>query len=418
MIVEPLKETKIEDFSGIVGNEEISSILVLAEKLKGKAVTHVNSTAFGGGVAEIIRDLAPLMKSVGLDVHWEVIKGDYEFFVVTKKIHNALQGMNIQLTDEDKRTYLEYNKINSESALLGTDYVVIHDNQPAAIIYFYRRTAERKSKWIWRCHVDLSTPNLGVWSFLEPFINQYQAAIFSSEKYVIPSLKIPKIRVRPPSINPLSEKNKELSETQVLEVLKKYDVNPEKPIIIQVARFDPWKDPTGVIDVYRLVKKEIQDVQLLLVAGMAKDDPEGWPYFEKTVRYAGADSDIFFLTDLKGVGDLEVNAFQRAAHVALQMSTREGFGLTVSEALWKGVPVIGRNVGGIPLQVINQTNGFLVENVPQAAEKAVYLLTHKEEARRMGARGKEHVRKNFLTVGELKDYLRLFLELEAVPPRG
>jgi trehalose synthase len=352
------------------------------------------------------------MKDVGLDAHWEVIEGEFEFFNVTKKIHNALQGMNIQLTAEEKRMYLEYNKRNSEAALLGTDYVVIHDNQPVAMIQFRPQPELNKSKWIWRCHIDLSTPNLAVWGFLEPYIQRYKAAVFSSEKYVIPSLKVPRILVRPPSINPLNDKNKELSESQILDVLKKYGINPEKPIITQVGRFDPWKDPIGAIDLYRIVKKTIPDIQLLLIAGMARDDPEGWLFFEKTARHAGLDEDIHFLTDLKGVGNLEVNAFQRASKVALQMSIREGFGLSVSEALWKGVPVVGRNVGGIPMQVIDQVDGFLVEDINQAAEKTLYLLTHPEEAELMGQKGREHVRKNFLTVGDLRDYLKLFIGME------
>jgi len=227
----------------------------------------------------------------------------------------------------------------------------------------------------------------------------------------MPSLKVPKIFVRPPSIDPLSDKNKEITADEISEVLKKYGINPEKPIITQVGRFDPWKDPVGMIDVYRLVKKEIPQVQLLLIAGMAADDPEGWTYFEKTARHAGDDSDIHLLTDFKGVKDLEVNAFQRASQVILQMSTREGFGLSVTEALWKGIPVIGRNVGGIPLQIINESNGFLVNTVSEAAEKVQHLLNHKEEAKQMGMNGKEHVKSNFLIINDLKDYLRIFAEI-------
>ncbi len=234
--------------------------------------------------------------------------------------------------------------MNSESTILDTDCVVIHDNQPAAMIQFHQ---PKTGKWIWRCHVDLSTPNISIWNFLEPYVSRYDAAVFSSEKYVIPSLKVPERVIRPPSINPLNEKNKQISEDKMQEILLKYDVKPDRPIITQVGRFDPWKDPTGVIDVYRIVKKEIPQLQLLLVASMAQDDPEGWVYFEKTARHAGDDEDIHFLTDFKGVRDLEVNAFQRASQVVLQLSTREGFGLTVAEALWKGIPVVGRNVDGI-----------------------------------------------------------------------
>jgi len=406
--VEQLRKIRIDDYVPIVGQEEVDSVKALAEKLKGKSVTHVNSTAFGGGVAELLENLVPIMKDVGIDVHWEVIKGSPEFFKVTKKIHNALQGMPLDLTEDDVRIYLDYNRTNSESTILNTDFVVIHDNQPAAIIQFL---PERNDKWIWRCHIDLSTPNLIVWNFLEPYISQYDAVIFTSEKYVMPNLKIPKVYVRAPSIDPLSDKNKDISQDEINEVLNRYGVNPGKPIITQVGRFDPWKDPLGVIDVYRLVKKTIPDVQLLLIAGMAKDDPECWIYFEKTARYASDDNDIHLLTDFKGVRDLEVNAFQRASQVMLQMSTREGFGLTVTEALWKGIPVVGRNVGGIPLQIINGSNGYLVNNVNEAAEKTQYLLSHSDEAKSLGINGKQHVKNNFLIVNDLKDYLRVFTEV-------
>jgi len=352
--------------------------------------------------------MVPLMEAVGLDVHWKVIEGSTDFFIVTKKIHNALQGMNLQLTKEEEDIYLSINKKNSEEAILDYDYVVVHDNQPAATIQFQPRT---KGKWIWRCHVDTSTPNLTVWNFLEHFVCRYDAAIFTSKKYVIPSFNMPKIAIRPPSINPLCTKNKEIPQSQVLEVLHRLGINPERPIITQVARFDPWKDPLGVIDVYRLVKKEIPQVQLLMVASMATDDPEGWLYFEKTARHAGDDEDIHLLTDINGVKNLEVNAIQRASNVVLQMSTREGFGLTVAEAMWKNVPVVGRNVGGIPLQIIDGVNGFLVETVSEAAEKTIYLLKHPDEAKSMGTKGREHVRSNFLIVNNLKDYLKLFKDL-------
>ncbi len=406
--VEQLRKIKIDDYAQIVGQEEIDSVKAIADNLKGKSVTHVNSTYVGGGVAELLENLVPIMKDVGLDVHWEVIKGSLEFFSVTKKIHNALQGMSLDLSEADIRVYLEYNRMNSEASILNTDFIVVHDNQPAAIIKFL---PEKKGKWIWRCHVDLSTPNLAVWNFLEPFIARFDGAIFTSEKYVMPSLKVPKIFVRAPSIDPLSDKNRDISQSQISEILTKYGVNPEKPIITQVGRFDPWKDPLGVIDIYRLVKKDIPQLQLLLIAGMAIDDPEGWIYFEKTARHAGDDDNIHILTDLKGVKDLEVNAFQRASQVVLQMSTREGFGLSVTEALWKGIPVVGRPVGGIPLQIINGSNGFLVNTVAEAAEKAVYLINHREEAQQMGAKGKDHVKNNFLIINDLKDYLRFFSEI-------
>lgn len=403
--VELTRKIQLDDYISIVGKEQIDTVKAVGEKLKGRSVTHVNSTAFGGGVAEIMHNMVPLMRDAGLDVHWEVIKGDFEFFHVTKKIHNALQGMNVTLSKDEERLYLEYNKMNTEATILDTDIVMVHDAQPAALIQFY---PNKNNKWVWRCHVDLSTPNLAVWGFLEPYIARYDAAVFTAKQYVVPSLTVPMLAIRPPSINPLSDKNRDLTESEILSVLDRFEIKADQPIITQVGRFDPWKDPSGVIDVYRLVKKQFPTLQLLLIAGMAADDPEGWLYFEKTARHAGEDPDVHFLTDLKGVKDLEVNAFQRASQVVLQMSTREGFGLTVSEALWKGVPVVGRRVGGIPLQIVDGFNGFLVDTVDQAAERTLCLLKNREMASQMGAKGKMHVRNNFLIVSHLRDYLLLF----------
>lgn len=402
---------ELKDFEGIVGEDQIRTVRTLGDKLKGKSVTHVNSTAFGGGVAEILHSMVPLMQDAGLNVHWEVIRGDLNFFNITKKIHNALQGANFSLSEEEKRTYLEYNKMNSEETKLDTDIVMIHDAQPAALVEY---CSSKNTNWIWRCHVDLSAPNLAVWSFLEPYIARYNAAVFTAKEYVVPSLTVSKLLIRPPSINPLSEKNRELTESETKTVLDHFEVKADQPIITQVGRFDPWKNPSAAIDVYRLIKREFPTAQLLLIGGMATDDPEGLLYFEKTARHATEDPDIhLLLTDLKGMKDLEVNALQRASHVVLQMSTREGFGLTVAEALWKGVPVVARRVGGIPLQIVDGHNGFLVDTVEQAAERAMWLLTNKSMALQMGASGKEYVRDNFLIVSEVKDYLQLFNDLIA-----
>jgi len=403
-----LSKVQLDDYKEIVGEEEINRIEALAKKLKGKSVVNVNSTMFGGGVAEILQRLVPLMKSVGLNAEWKVVKGSDEFFGVTKTIHNALQGMTKMLTEEAKRIYLQYNEMNANMLDFDCDYTVIHDPQPLAIIKYYQ---ERVGKWIWRCHIDISHPNQAFLGFLAPFIELYDAAIFTMKQYVKESLKIKKITIIPPSIDPLSDKNKPLPQSQVLSILNRYDVDPEKPVITQVARFDPWKDPLGAIDVYRIVKRKIPDIQLLLISSMAHDDPEGWLYYEKTARYAGEDYDIHLLTDLIGVKDLEVNAFQRATNVALQMSTREGFGLSITEALWKGVPVIGRKAGGIPLQIIDESTGFLVSDAKEAAEKTLHLLKHPEQAKKMGEKGRNHVLKNFLITRHLKDYLKLFIEL-------
>jgi trehalose synthase len=403
-----LGDVWLEDYTAIVGRKETDAIEDLARRIEGKSVMHVNATSYGGGVAEILHNLIPLMRDIGLDAHWKVIKGDNKFFNVTKKIHNGLQGMDLDLTDEEKKVFIQYNRMNSKLLKLEADYLVIHDPQPVAMIMYH---PERNGKWIWRCHIDLSQPNQIILDFLTPYIQLYDASIFSMREYVKETIETKELAIIPPSIDPLSDKNRPMSETEILAILDRYGVDPDRPIISQVARFDPWKDPLGVIDVYRIVKRKIRDVQLLLVASMATDDPEGWTYYEKTVRHAGEDYDVHFLTDLVGVRSLEVNAFQRATDVVLQKSLREGFGLSVAEALWKGVPVVGGDVGGIPLQVIDGVNGYLVSSVEEAAEKTVYLLGHPEEARRMGESGREHIRNRFLITRHLKDYLKLFVGL-------
>lgn len=403
-----VRKLSLGQYKGTVGEKQVEHIQRLAEKISGSSVVHVNSTSFGGGVSEILHRLVSLMQDVGLDAQWKVIEGTNKFFNATKTVHNALQGMKKPLNEELKKTYLQQNVANASQMELDYDYVVIHDPQPLALIKYY---GKRYGKWIWRCHIDLSQPNRDFLGFLAPFISLYDASIFTMKQFVSSSLKLKEVAIIPPSIDPLSDKNKPLPDTTILSVLNRYDVDPEKPIITQVSRFDPWKDPLGVIDVYRLVKKKIPDAQLLLIGSMAPDDPEGWIYFERTARYAGADYDIHLLTDLVGVHDIEVNAFQRASNVVLQKSLREGFGLTISEALWKGVPVLGGNVGGIPLQVIHDVTGFLVNNVEDTAEKTIYLLKHPEIAKEMGEKGREHVRENFLITRHLEDYLKLFIRL-------
>lgn len=397
------------DYTEIVGEKEVERIRTLAGKIEGSSVCHVNSTSYGGGVSEILHRLVPLMRNVGLDAEWKVIEGSDDFFKVTKMIHNALQGTKLPLTRDLTETYLRYNIKNAENLQLEQDFVVIHDPQPLAMAKYYH---ERKGEWIWRCHIDLSKPDRNILGFLAPFIELYDASIFTMKQYAEESLAIKKLAVIPPSIDPLSAKNKPLQESQILSVLDRFEIDPGKPIITQVSRFDPWKDPIGVIDVYHSVKQKIPKVQLLLIASMALDDPEGWIYYEKTARRAGEDYDIHLLTDLIGVHDVEVNALQRASDVVLQKSIREGFGLSVTEAFWKEVPVVGGNVGGIPLQVKDGVNGFLVNTVEEAAEKTLLLLKHPLKAKEMGKQGKEHVLKNFLITRQLKDYLELFRSLQ------
>jgi len=403
--VKEFAQIRLKDYETIVGEVEINRVRELAEEVRGRSVTHVNATAFGGGVAEMLHRMIPLLRDVGVDAHWKVIEGSKEFFTVTKTMHNALQGKPVKLTDDMKQLYLKYNELNAKLLSLDDDFVIIHDPQPAAIINFYPK---RRGSWVWRCHIDLSTPNPIYWNFISNFINQYDAAIFTLEEFVKPDIKVKRIKIIRPSIDPLSDKNKPLSSSQILKVLDKYGVDPDRPIITQVSRFDPWKDPLGVIDVFRRVKEKVPDAQLLMVGSMATDDPEGPIYYERTVEYARGDKDIHFLLNLS---DIEVNAIQRASNVILQKSVREGFSLTTTEALWKGVPVVASKVGGIPLQVIDGVTGFLAESVDDFAEKVVYLLENPRVAEELGKNGREHVRRNFLMTRHLADYLELFREL-------
>lgn len=400
-----LNKLSLDKYSCIVGEKETEDICYLAKKIEKKRVCHVNSTSFGGGVAEILHRLVPLMRDVGLDAEWKVIAGSDKFFTVTKTFHNALLGSDKSLTEEMKKVYLSHNETNSDLLDLNHDYIVIHDPQPLALIDY---CDEKIGKWAWRCHIDLSQPNREFLNFLAPYIMRYDGLIFSLKRYAKKFAKIKEIAVIYPSIDPLSDKNKPLSDSKVFSTLETYDVAADKPILTQVSRFDPWKDPMGVIDVYRLVKKRIPRVQLLLIGSMAHDDPEGSVYYEKTEQYAGNDYNIHLLTNL---ADVEVNALQRASDVVLQKSIREGFGLTVSEALWKEVPVVGGNVGGITLQIIDGKTGFLVNSVEEAAKKTLHLLKNSKKAEEMGRKGREHVLKNSLITRHLKDYLKLFLRL-------
>jgi len=404
--VENLKKKTINDYFPIVGKDTIDRIKRKAKKFEGSAIANVNSTAYGGGVAEILHNLIPLMRSLGIDVRWFVIEGTDEFFKVTKSFHNALQGnKELKLTEGMKKLYLDINERNSKDLDLSVfDYVVVHDPQPAPLIEFY----EKKKPWIWRCHIDLSDPNMEFWGFLRQFVEKYDRYIFHMPEYVQSDLDKNKVVIMPPSIDPLSEKNIELKESEILKILEKFDIDPDRPKITQVARFDPWKGVFDAIEVYRKVKEKIPDVQLLLVSAMAHDDPEGWIYFEKVLRKVGEDYDVKILTNLIGVHAKEVNAFQRASDVVLQMSTREGFGLTVSEAMWKEKPVIGRAVGGIKLQVVDGETGFLIKTVDEAVEKTLYLLKHPGVAREMGKKAKERVKENFLITRHLERYLDLF----------
>src|SRR5919204_2696944 len=335
---------KLEDYATIATRGLMDEIRRLAAQIEGKRVLHLSATAFGGGVAEINYALVPLMQSAGLDVEWRIIRGAEEFFDVTKTIHNALQGNPQGLTEEQCEIFHRYNALNAQEVEDDYDFVIIHDPQPAAVIDHF---PDSQAHWIWRCHIDLSVPNDEVLAFLLPSLARYDAAIFHMEQYVPRAEGLPRAYIWPPAIDPLTPKNMALSPEDAAYIVDQFGIDVERPLLTQVSRFDPWKDPLGVIDAYRAVKEDYPDVQLALVGSMAHDDPEGWDYYNQTVAYAAGDQNIFILSNLNNVGAVEVNAFQVHSAAVLQKSIREGFGLTVTEALWKTRPTVAGRVGGI-----------------------------------------------------------------------
>ena len=403
-----LSTKSLSDYAPVVGDDVIAELEQLARPLQGARVVHISSTAFGGGVAEMLHTLVPLMRNVGLDAEWRIISGNDEFFGVTKSMHNALQGMGLELTPAMRAAYLHANVDNAVYFEDGFDYVVVHDPQPAPLRAL--RSGD-SGKWIWRCHIDLTAANSEYWGFLRQFVQVYDAAIFTIPQYVKQDLRIGTIAFIPPAIDPLSPKNAPMSDEDAHRIVHLHGMDPDRPALVQVSRFDPWKDPLGVIDVYRGVKREFPDVQLIMVGSMAHDDPEGMEYYQRTRDYANDDPDIHLLSNLDGVGNVEVNAIQRAATVVLQKSLREGFGLTVTEGLWKQKPVIGGNVGGIPLQIEDGVTGYLVNSVEECTERALELMRYPERAIEMGMRGHEKVRKKFLSTANLRNYLTLFNDL-------
>jgi trehalose synthase len=392
---------KLEDYIPIARRGVVDDLMLAAEKLKGRRVQMVNSTAVGGGVAEILNRMVPLFNEMGIETKWDVIRGGGEFFSVTKKFHNALHGKQEEITKHDFGIFIDTSRMNIEQTAIDGDIVFIHDPQPIGLIH-----KKADNKWIWRCHIDVSRPNRKVWGFLKRFIDKYDAVVFSAPGFA-QNLAMRQFLISP-SIDPLSDKNKELPEEMIDSVLEKYGVDKEKPIITQISRFDRLKDPLGVIEVYLLVKRHI-DCQLVLAGGTAADDPESVQVFEEVKERAQQDKDIHIL--LLPQNDLEVNALQRASTVVIQKSIGEGFGLTVSEALWKGKPVVASAVGGIPLQITHKYSGLLVHSVEGAAFAVKQLLNAPEYAKKLGENGREHIRNNFLLTRHIRDYLLLFLSL-------
>jgi trehalose synthase len=374
-------------------------------------VLHINSTAFGGGVAELLQTQLGLLRDLGIDAVWQLLRGNDDFFTVTKTVHNGMQGADVTWTEAMQHTYSDCLLDNANELVESADFSFIHDPQPCALLSVLEQRGKRSGKWLWRCHIDTSTPNRAVWDFYVPFVNRYDAAIFTMERYRGPGIEGPMLAYITPTIDPLSMKNTYFDPATTSSVLRHYGVDRHRPILLQVSRFDPWKDPLGVIDAYRLVKKNYPDVQLVMVGSMAHDDPEGWGFLTSTREHAGSDTDIHLLTNLDQVGNLEVNAFQRSATVVLQKSIREGFGLTVSEAMWKKKPVVGGDVGGIALQIVDGETGFLVDTVEGCAARISQLLGDPALRYSMGRAGKGRVRDRFLTLRELEDYLLLMASL-------
>ncbi|MBJ7347939.1 MAG: glycosyltransferase [Thermoleophilaceae bacterium] len=397
----------LSDYAHLVGRPLVDEITELAEQLNGLKVLHLSATAFGGGVSEILYTLVPLMRDVGIDAQWQIIVGQEEFFNVTKLMHNSIQGADESPSDEQWDIFERYNLINARELDAGWDVVIVHDPQPAGVRMM---APDKATSWIWRCHIDVSTPNPDMIARLMPMIQGYDAHLFHSPTYVPEGLE-GNINLVPPAIDPLAPKNMALSPVDARYVCAQFDIDVDRPLMCQVSRFDPWKDPAGVIDAYRIVKQQVPDVQLALVGSMATDDPEGWDFFNMTVEHAGDDPDIKILNNFNNVGNIEVNAFQVQSDVLIQKSTREGFGLTVSEGLWKGRPFIGGNVGGIPLQITDEKNGYLVDSAEQCAKRSLDILQNPELAVQLGLAGKEHVREHFLTPRLLRDWLKLFNQL-------
>ena len=408
----PVQPKHVSDYSEAAGDEAVERLRAVAEPLRGLRVLHVSSTAFGGGVAELLHTQVPLMNDLDVEASWALIEGSDAFFAVTKAIHNALQGAETQLDDEMRATYLERIRANAPELPAGYDVAIIHDPQPAAILQVLEENDARKGRWIWRCHIDLSAPYHPVWEFVEPMVNRYDAAIFTAEEYVQPGVTEPVRAFIPPSIDPLSPKNAPMSQGAWRAVIEPFGVDPDRPLVTQVSRFDPWKDPLGVIDAFRLVRKEVPTAQLVMAGSLAHDDPEGMRYLDLTNEHAAGDPDIYLFTDLDGVGDTAVNAFQRASDVVVQKSLREGFGLVVAEGMWKGKPVVGGDVGGIRLQIEDGLTGFLVDGIVACADRVTELLLDPERRRAMGEAGRERARERFLSLRELEDTFRLITDLE------
>ena len=402
-----LKRKSLERYRPIVSDDVIAELRDLAHNLRGLRVLEVSATPTGGGVAELLSSIVPLQRDLGLDVEWQVIAGDPDFFEVTKKLHNGMQGMPVELSEDEREEYLRHNESYAATVSDRWDAVIVHDPQPAAMRSFLE---EHAARWVWRCHVDSSAPHPPVWEFLRPHVERHDAAVFTLSEFIPPDLAVPTMLLVP-AIDPLTSKNRQLPAYLAKETVAEFGIDLARPLLLQVSRFDPWKDPLGVIEVWRRVREDFPQLQLALVGSMAADDPEGWRMYERIEAEIRREPACFLLTDQMGVASHEVNAFQRVADVAIQKSVREGFGLIVSETLWKGTAMVAGRAGGIPLQLRDGTSGCLATSTEEFARHVSSLLKDPARARELGMAGARDVRERFLTTRLLIDRLRLLSEL-------
>ena len=388
-------ERSMGAYRGVAPDETLDALVEVAKDLRGLRVLHINATSYGGGVSELLRSVVPLLNNLGLVAHWKVISGDDAFFDVTKAMHNGLQGGGRALTNEQEAIFRASSERNAAAFEEAYDVIVVHDPQPAALLAYH---GKGDARWVWRCHIDTSQPNPQVWAFLRPFLRDYDAAVFTMREFVPPDFPVPRVEIIPPAIDPLSPKNFALPGSLARQILSWIGVSLDRPLVTQVARFDPWKDPLGVIAAVRRAREAYPNLQLALVGSMALDDPEGWEVYHQIQDAAQADPLVHVFTNYTGVGNIEVNAFQSLSDVVVQKSIREGFGLVVSEALWKGTPVVAGRAGGIPLQMADGVGGILVDStdVDACADAIVALLRDPARAGALGRTGRARVREQFL----------------------
>lgn len=403
----------LDNYISTAGERKIQEIKDLASKLSGTRVLHINPSAFGGGVAETLFTLVPLMRDVGLNVDWLAIQGNKEYMKMSENMYKILnkEDGEVEITPDMQNGYMNFLKEHVSKLEDKYDYIFIHTSDPIGMVNFRENFSAR---WIWRCDLDMISPELKIWEFLNPIIQKYDGTIFTMKHFMKPGMKIKDFVISPPTIDPLSLKNSILSPEECRKIVQKMGVDPDKPILLQMGTFHPSRDPIGVIDIYRLVSREIPDVQLVLITFISSNDPNAWKFYEKTLRYSGEDYNIHVLTNMNGAGSIEGNAFQRAANIILKRSLTDNFGVVVMEGIWKEKPVVASNVDGLSVQVIDGINGFTVDSTYEFADKIIQLLNHEELARKMGIRGKEYVRENFLITRQLKDFLTIMAKLSGI----